>query len=184
MHPTWSPSSVPALPSSTASSSNEPPTKINNKEGNKQPETPPSTGLDYSSGKSSKYYKDVGESIAKSLPSLVKGTMSAADAFKKGDYISGSAALMDICASVIPVFASLFDAGGPAGAVVGALFSVIGQILSYFAPKQPSLEDKIQKMLDHMQSESEIQSITAFGYSVASYTKTLRDKSAGVHTMG
>ena len=135
-------------------------------------------------GKSSKYYKDVAESIAKCLPSLVKGTIAASEAFKKGDYISGSAALMDICASVIPVFASLFAAGGPAGALVGALFSVIGQILSFFAPKQPSLEDKIQKMLDHMQSESEIQSITAFGYSVASYTQTLRDKSAGVHRMG
>lgn len=135
-------------------------------------------------GKTSKYYKDVGESIAKCLPSLVKGTMAASEAFKKGDYISGSAALMDICASVIPVFASLFAAGGPAGALVGALFSVIGQILSFFAPKQPSLEDKIQKMLDHMQSENEIQTITAFGHSVSSYTSTLRSKSAGVHRMG
>jgi hypothetical protein len=134
-------------------------------------------------GKTSKYYKDVGESIAKCLPSVVKGTLTAIDAFKKGDYISGSAALMDICASIIPVFASVLAAGGPAGALVGALFSVVGQILSYFAPKQPSLEDKIQKMLDHMQSESEIQSSGAFAHSVASYTTTLRRKSAGVHTM-
>src|SRR6476661_6395934 len=49
MHPISSRSSVPAPPSSTANSSNEPPTKINNKEVREQPETHPSTGLDYSS---------------------------------------------------------------------------------------------------------------------------------------
>ena len=78
---------------------------------------------------------------------------------------------MDICVSIIPIFASLASAGGPAGALVGALFSVVGQILSYFAPKQPSVTDKIKEMLDHVQSENEIQRITAFGSSVAVYTR-------------
>ena len=134
-------------------------------------------------GRTSKYYKDLSDSIAKSLPSLVKGALSASEAFKKGDYITGSAALMDICASMIPVFASLASAGGPPGALVGALFSVVGQILAFFAPKQPSLEDKIQMMLDHLQSEQQITTITAFGHSVSSYTSTLRRKSKGDHKM-
>ena len=43
--PTSSRSSAPAPPSSTASTSNEPPTKINNEADNKQPETRPSTDL-------------------------------------------------------------------------------------------------------------------------------------------
>ena len=133
--------------------------------------------------KDAKYSKEVGDAIAKSLPSLVKGALSASDAFRKGDYISGSAALMDICASIIPVFASLASAGGPAGALVGALFSVVGQILSYFAPKQPSVTDKIKEMLDHVQSENEIERITAFGSSVAVYTDGLNRKANGEHRM-
>lgn len=133
--------------------------------------------------KTSKYYKDVADSIAKSLPGIVKGAHSAAQAFEKGDYITGSAALMDVCSSLIPVFASLSSAGGPPGVLIGALFSVVGQILSFFAPKQPSLESKIQKMLDQLQSETEIRNITAFGHSVHSYTSTLRQQCMGVHTM-
>ena len=134
-------------------------------------------------GKTSKYYKDVGESIAKSLPTLVKGAYSAVQAFEKGDYISGSAAIMDMCASLIPVFASVASAAGPAGALIGALFSVVGQILSFFAPKQPSLEEKIEKMLDHQQSEAQVIALGAFAHSVSSYTFSLRTKSMGVHTM-
>src|SRR5579862_8909607 len=107
-------------------------------------------------GKTSKYYKDVGESIAKSLPTLVKGAYSAVQAFEKGDYISGSAAIMDMCASLIPVFASVASAAGPAGALIGALFSVVGRILSFFAPKQASLEEKSEKMLDDQQSEAQV----------------------------
>ena len=134
-------------------------------------------------GKTSKYYKDVGESIAKSLPTLVKGAYSAVQAFEKGDYISGSAAIMDMCASLIPVFASVASAAGPAGALIGALFSVVGQILSFFAPKQPTLEEKIEKMLNHQQSEAQVIALGAFAHSVNSYTSSLRTKSMGVHKM-
>jgi hypothetical protein len=67
--------------------------------------------------------------------------------------------------------------------LIGALFSVVGQILSFFAPKQPSLEEKIEKMLDHQQSETQIIALGAFGHSVSSYTYTLRTKSMGVHKM-
>ena len=135
------------------------------------------------SAKSSKQYRDVCDALAKSLPSLVKGSLAASEAFKKGDYLAGAAAIMDICASVLPALASLSSALGPAGALLGALFSVVGQILSFFGPKQPSLTDKIAEMLDHVQSEREIQSIEAFGYSVSSYTDTLTRKSVGVHSM-
>ncbi len=133
--------------------------------------------------KDDKWNKDVGDAVAKALPAVTKGTLAAVEAFRKGDAISGSAALMDICAGVIPVLTSLFSASGPAGALVGALFSVVGQLLSFFAPKQPSLTDKIQEMLDHAQSEAEVESVTAFGYSVSAYASTLRRKSVGVHSM-
>ena len=130
-----------------------------------------------------KYYKDLADSIAKCVPNLVKGAYAAAGAFDNRDYITGTAALMDICASVIPVFTTLFSATGPAGVLVGALFSFVGQILSFYAPKQPSLEAKIEKMLDHQQSEAQIIALGGFGHSVSSYTYSLRTKSMGVHTM-
>lgn len=38
------------------------------------------------------------ENLAKALPNVTKGTLSAITAFKNGDAISGSAAIMDICA--------------------------------------------------------------------------------------
>jgi hypothetical protein len=132
----------------------------------------------------SKDYKDIADSIANCLPNLVKGTKDAVDAFKEGDYISGSAALMDICASVIPVFASLSAAGGPVATLFGAVLSVVGQILSFFAPKQPSLEDKIQKMLDHLKDQKQFESITAFGHSVSSYISMLQKATDGAHRMG
>jgi len=130
----------------------------------------------------SKYYKDLKESIAKSLPSLVKATYGAVEAFKKNDYISGSAAIIDMCSSVIPVFASLTSAGGPATAMIGAVFSVAGQILSFFLPKQPSLEKQIEKMFAHLRSEEKIVEIEAFGKSVNSYTDSLRTKCIGAHS--
>jgi hypothetical protein len=43
------------------------------------------------------------------------------------------------------------------------------------------MESKIQKMLDHLQSETQIGTITAFGHSVSSYTSSLRTKSVGIH---
>jgi hypothetical protein len=131
-----------------------------------------------------KRYKDVADSIAKAVPSLVKGLYAAVGAFEKRDYITGTAALMDICASVIPVFTAALSATGPAGVLVGALFSLVGQILSFFAPKQPSLEEKIQKMLDHQQSETQVIALGGFAHSVSSYTYSLRTKSMGEHKMG
>ena len=45
--------------------------------------------------KTRKYYAGICESIAKGLPSITKGALSAASAFQKGDYINGCAAIMD-----------------------------------------------------------------------------------------
>src|SRR5882757_7241080 len=58
-------------------------------------------------GEDAKYYKDVADSIAKAVPNLVKGLYAAVKAFDDRDYITGTAAIMDICASVIPVFTAV-----------------------------------------------------------------------------
>ena len=130
-------------------------------------------------GKKSAYYKDLSDSIAKNLPALVNGIYAADKAFKKGDYISGSAAMMSICASVLPMLTAATATGGPVGVLIGALLSVVAQILSFFAPQQPSLESKIQKMLDQLKTDEEIESIKGFGLGVSSYTSSLRSKCMG-----
>jgi hypothetical protein len=124
-------------------------------------------------------YKNLTESIAKGLPTLVKGAYAASEAFQNGDPITGSAALMDICATVIPVFTSLVSAAPPAGTLVAALFSVVGQILSFFAPKQPSLKDEIDKMLNHQQSEKQLQDLGAIGTNVGLRATWARLKCTG-----
>jgi|GEM_PF-2508272 hypothetical protein len=121
-----------------------------------------------------KYGTDLGNAIAKSLPGVVSGALRAEEAFAKGDNRTGAAAVMDICASLIPVLASIAGATGPEGAIVGALFSAVGQILAFFAPKPPSLESKIKKMLDGLAAEKVLEEMEAVETSIDAYTKSLR----------
>jgi len=116
---------------------------------------------DKSSAAEKKYAKDLGDSIAKGLPAIVKGLQAAISAFDKGDAVTGSAAIMDICAAAAPIISAMLAATGPEGMLVGSLFSVIGQILSFFAPKQPSLKDQIQKMLQELDAEQQLQGLGA-----------------------
>ncbi|HEF5873682.1 TPA: hypothetical protein SAY52_004339 [Burkholderia cenocepacia] len=133
-------------------------------------------------GKTSARYKDLSDSIAKNLPALVNGIYAADKAFKKGDYISASASMMSICASVLPILTAATATSGPVGVLIGALLSVVAQILSFFAPQQPSLESKIQKMLDQLKTDEEIDSIKGFGHSISSYASSLRWKCSGEKT--
>lgn len=130
-----------------------------------------------------KLANDCIESINKNLPNFVKGIYTASLAFENGDKISGSAAIMDICSSVVPMIAtalssiaSLTSFAGPVGTAFGTLFSLVSQILSFFMPQEPSLKDQIQKMLDHLQSEQQIQTITAVANSIKSYSESLGNK--------
>ncbi len=125
------------------------------------------------SEKDRKYYTGICDSISKGLPNITKGALAAASAFQKGDTINGAAAIMDICAAAAPILASLFVAGGPAGALVGALFSVVGQLLAFFGPKQPSLKDQIQKMLEKLNAEDELKNLEGIRLNIEDYDKLL-----------
>ena len=120
-----------------------------------------------------KQYKEIAESIAKSLPGITKGALSAADAFKKGDNISGAAAIMDVCASIIPLFSIAGPEGAAVGAIVGAIFSCVGQILAYFAPKQPSLTEQIKKMFENIEAEKELSNLGGVHSAINIYTEEL-----------
>lgn len=93
------------------------------------------------------------DTLAKNLPNVSKGIIAAKDAFQKGDNISGAAAIMDICAAFAPIIGAFTATGGPAGMLVGAVFSVIGQIIALFQPAKPSDVDKIKTILLSIEAE-------------------------------
>ena len=119
------------------------------------------------------YAGKVGESIAKALPVVSKGIITAQKAFAKGDYVTGAAAIMDICAAVAPVISSLLAAAGPEGMLVGALFSVISQILSLFGPKEPSQIQQIETLLKDLANERQLETIQSVHLAVQNYAKDL-----------
>jgi hypothetical protein len=123
--------------------------------------------------KTRKYYERICESIAKGLPNITKGTLAAANAFNKGDYMNGTAAIMDICSAAAPIIGSLFTAGGPPGALIGALFSVVGQLLAFFGPKQPSLKDQIKDMMLGLEAETTLRTMLSVGDSIDVYADKL-----------
>jgi len=115
----------------------------------------------------------VADRFAKGAPIITKGAITAYVAFKKGDYMTGSGALMDICSGTAMLF------WPPGGAIIGLIFNSIGQILSALVPQEPSLEDKIEKMLEHFESEEQKRDISAVGHSISSYTTSLTRMCAG-----
>lgn len=114
------------------------------------------------------------ENLAKALPNITKGTLAAITAFQKNDPFTGSAAIMDICASLAPLLGGLSAAGGPPGMLVGAIFSMVGQILSFFAPKSESLTTQIQNILRNMKAEDVEQTIGGAQDKIATYSISLR----------
>ena len=114
------------------------------------------------------------ENLAKALPGVTKGTLFAITAMKSGDAISGNAAIMDICASLAPLLVGLSAAGGPPGMIVGAIFSMVGQILSFFAPQSESLTSKIEKLLRDLEAEETQKDITTVHQAIRVYASSLR----------
>lgn len=102
------------------------------------------------------------EAVAKAIPDITKGVLSAVTAFKEGDAIGGTAAILDILAGASAAL-------GPEGALVGALFSMISMILSFFEPKQPSLVDQIKEFMINLEGVKEKDQLKSVADIVAVY---------------
>lgn len=120
-----------------------------------------------------KRYKEVAESIAKSLPGITKGAISAGEAFQKGDNITGAAAIMDICANIVPLFSLAGPEGAAVGAILGAIFSCVGQILGCFGPKQASQVEQIKKIFETIEAEKELADLAGVHSVINIFTKEL-----------
>ncbi|GAA3633123.1 hypothetical protein [Microlunatus ginsengisoli] len=127
--------------------------------------------------------KEVADGIAKAAPAITKSVISAIKAFSKGDAINGVAEIMDICASMAPLISTFLNAAGPEGALVGAFFSVVGQILRCFGPKEESDLAKFQKMLEELNARTELQGIKAVHDDVLAYAMTLFDQAADLQKL-
>lgn len=117
--------------------------------------------------------KDTADAIAKAAPAITKSVIAAVKAFSKGDAVTGAAELMDICASLAPLISTFLAAAGPEGMLIGALFSVIGQILRCFGPKEESDVSKLEKFLKGLEAQKELQDIKAVHDAVLTYATTL-----------
>ena len=120
-----------------------------------------------------KQAKDQADAIAKAAPAITKSLISAVNAFRKGDAINGSADIMDICASLAPVISTFLSAAGPVGAIIGAFFSIIGQILRCFGPKQESDVSKLMKYMDELRAQDRLEDIKAVHNDVLAQGLTL-----------
>jgi hypothetical protein len=127
--------------------------------------------------------KDVGDAIAKAAPAITKSVISAIDAFSKGDAINGSADILDICASLAPLIGAFLSAAGPEGAVVGAVFSIVAQILRCFGAKGESDVAKLEKFLEELKAQTELESIRAVHDAVLTYATTLLQQAASLQTL-
>ncbi len=109
--------------------------------------------------KTQKQYADLMNS-ANGLPAMVKGIASVVQTAKSGDSMSISIATVELGAtlaktvgSVVGAFATL---GGPAGVLVGALFSAISTILQMFLEPPVPLKDQIEQLMRSLHSEEKL----------------------------
>lgn len=102
------------------------------------------------------------EAVAKAIPDITKGLLSAVTAIKEKDWIGASAAILDILSGVSAAL-------GPEGALVGALLSMVSMILNFFEPKQPSLLDQIEKYMINLAGVKEKDTLKAIADIVAVY---------------
>jgi hypothetical protein len=108
---------------------------------------------------------------------LTAGTLGAITAFKNGDPINGSAQVMNIAASLAPLLGLVTAVAGPWGMLIGGIFSSVGQILSFFGPKQDSLSTQIEKTIRQVEAEQKLQEVRAGYTTIIHYVQSLKNSS-------
>ena len=111
--------------------------------------------------------------LAKGLPALTAGIRDAYYGFSGGDPLAGSAAIMDICATIASIGGAMSAAGGPPGALVGAIFSIVSMILRMFVKQQRSLTSQLEEIIRSLEAEQELQHLTVAQQAIGSFIDTL-----------
>jgi hypothetical protein len=119
-------------------------------------------------------WDDIQKGLAKGLPELTKGIINASKSFQSGDAFSGSAAIMDICATLTSTIAAMAPAAGPPGALIAAIFSIVSMILNCFAPKAESLTSQLEKLMRDLNAEEKTQQIEAAQLAIRVYAEAVK----------
>jgi hypothetical protein len=126
------------------------------------------------------------------LPGITAGVLLAVNGFKDGDVLSGVQGLMDACAALAPViFGAIglsigamaggvgagpgFQIGVLIGMAVGSIFTMISDILGYFAPQAESIAVTISKLLKDQKADDVYSGIGRVHHSFLIYASTLND---------
>jgi hypothetical protein len=117
---------------------------------------------------------EVVENLAENLPKVSAGILAAITAFRKGDDLTGAAEIMKTCGAMASLIGSLTATGGPPGMLVGAIFSMIGQIIAFFQPAKESDVDRIKAFLLSIEAEGKKQQADADLLSIRHATKGMR----------
>ena len=126
------------------------------------------------------------------LPGITSGILLAIDGFDNGDVLSGIQGVMDTCASLAPVIGGVIGlgigamfagigapVGGQVGVLVGmaigSIFSLISDILGFFAPKAETVSETIERMLKDQKADAIYSGIGRVQRSFLIYSAALND---------
>jgi hypothetical protein len=133
------------------------------------------------------------QTMAQVLPGVTSGVLLALEGFEDGDELSGIQGVMDSCASLaplvglaigagigslVPVAGTLVGAqvGVLVGLLVGSIFSMISDILGFFAPKTETLAQTIQNLLQNQKADEVHSGIKRAHSSFLIYASLLNDE--------
>ena len=126
--------------------------------------------------------------LATTLPGVASGVLLAVEGFEDGDILGGVQGLMDACASLAPVIGMTIGAlaapetlgasvvvGALVGTFIGSIFSMISDILGFFAPKTEALATTVRKALEEQRAQDITRDIRRTHYSFLIYALTLNE---------
>jgi hypothetical protein len=135
------------------------------------------------------------QSLSSALPGVTSGVLLAVEGFEDGDELAGVQGILDACASLAgPLAAGAgaaigapIGAAGPGaaagylvGALIGSIFSMISEILGFFAPQTESLAKTIRNLLEDQKAEEAQSDIRKVHNSFLVYATTLNDECATI----
>jgi hypothetical protein len=111
--------------------------------------------------------------MAKALPAAAESLRDAIRGFQSGDPFAGSASVMDLCSTLSTLVGAVSSVGGPPGALVGALFSLVSMVLKMFVKPQTDLSRQIEDMARGLAAEGKLENLAAAQGALRNFMTTI-----------
>jgi hypothetical protein len=115
------------------------------------------------------------DALAKGIPAFANAMRDAVQGFTSGNALVGSAAVVDLCGTLVATVSAMSAAAGPPGAVVAALLSVVSMALKAFQPPQESLLTQLNNAMRGLEAEGKLQGLGTAQKQLAGLRNTLLD---------